>query len=108
VIVVVVDIAVRVKLYGLTHVCNRSTVGKTECDETAGKVCYGEPSQFCCILVGLPDMLFRFRRPTAAFSTCMHIRYAYIRNGDGGAESKLEELAADIFHQPRARMDTLT
>jgi hypothetical protein len=61
VIVVVVDIAVRVKLYGLTHVCNRSTVGKTECDETAGKVCYGEPSQFCCILVGLPDMLFRFR-----------------------------------------------
>jgi hypothetical protein len=38
----------------------------------------------------------------------MHIRYAYIRNGDGGAESKLEELAADIFHQPRARMDTLT
>jgi hypothetical protein len=49
---------------------------------------------------------FPFPQPIAAVSTCMHIRYAYIRLGD--AERKLEELAANIFHQPRASMNKLT
>jgi hypothetical protein len=48
---------------------------------------------------------FPFPQPTADVSTCMHIRYAYIRLGD--AERKLEGLAANIFHQRRARMNKL-
>jgi hypothetical protein len=100
----VVDIAVRAKLYGSTQCCSRSTVGKTKCDKT-GKVSCGRPWQFYCILVGLPDVLFRFRSRQPPFPPCMRNRYAYIRRGD--AERKLEELAANIFHQPCARMNKL-
>jgi hypothetical protein len=86
--VMVVDIAVRAKLYGSTQCYDRSIADETEDDET-GKVSRGKPWQLYCILV----------------STCMHIRYAYIRLGD--AERKLEGLAANIFHQRRARMNKL-
>jgi hypothetical protein len=51
-------------------------------------------------------MAFPFPQPAAAFSTFMHIRHSYIRLKD--AERKLEELAANIFHQPRARMNKLS
>jgi hypothetical protein len=100
--VMVVDIAVRAKLYGSTQCYDRSIADETEDDET-GKVSCGKPWQLYCILVGITD--FPFPQPTADVSTCMHIRYAYIRLGD--AERKLEGLAANIFHQRRARMNKL-
>lgn len=48
---------------------------------------------------------FPFPQPIAVVSTCVHIRYAYIRLEN--AEWKLEELSANIFHQPHARMNKL-
>jgi hypothetical protein len=58
--VMVVDIAVRAKLYGSTQCYDRSIADETEDDET-GKVSCGKPWQLYCILVGITDVLFRSR-----------------------------------------------